>query len=302
MCAVSPLSLLTTIFTVSSVIPVVVTTPCPLPPSVHQQLMFSEAIRHIFFPSFILKNPFHSSFGRGLHSLCVSSFSISPCSPSCSDCHYGIRWLWSGWMATPTSLTAWVAGLWWGFTSVWCVFPHVSSVLWLFVCTPSRAITGLFEMLNSVLYVCTSPFQPASGRVYVPCWRCCCCCFVAIFLLILSLNALITAPDGGISLHLCMFTLILTCYLSLIVVFHQDIFGTKTSKSPGWYTDTHTLSNTVLNILPVLLVPHPLWVWCLWCSIPTIPTTPKGLFWLLIGPGSLLYKKTLEQFCRLLNF
>lgn len=103
-------------------------------------------------------------------------------------------------------------------------------------------------------------------------------------------------------------TLILTCYLSLIVVFHRDIFGTKTSTSPGWCTHrhthtAHTLSNTVLNILPVLLVPHPLWAWCLWCSIPTMPTTPQGLFLSLIGPGSLLYKKTLEQFsCRLLNF
>lgn len=103
-------------------------------------------------------------------------------------------------------------------------------------------------MLKSV---CISLLQPASGRLFLPWWWCC-CCFDAGVQLILSLNALITAPDGGISLHLHMLTLMLTCYLSLIVVFHRDVFGTKTSKSPGWctlrhalrvYTHTHTLTS-----------------------------------------------------------
>lgn len=92
-------------------------------------------------------------------------------------------------------------------------------------------------MLKSV---CISLFQPASGSVYLPWWWYCCCCFDAVFELIPSLNSLITVLDRGINLHRHMLTLMVTCYLSLIVVFHYDIFGTKTLKSPGWCTHRHT--------------------------------------------------------------
>lgn len=124
-----------------------------------------------------------------------------------------------------------------------CVPRACFSASWLFVCSPLRAITGLFEMLKSVLSVWLH--QPVST-----CLRGSLSAVMVVVLLLLSwccfqahsssLNALITAPDGGISLHLHMLTLILTCYLSLIVVFRRDIFGTKTSKSPGWCTHRHT--------------------------------------------------------------
>lgn len=164
-------------------------------------------------------------------------------------------------------------------------------------------------MLKSV---CISLLQPASGRLFLPWWWCC-CCFDAGVQLILSLNALITAQDGGISLHLHMLTLMLTCYLSLIVVFHRDVFGTKTSKSPGWCTLRHALRVYIHTHthFQILSLPSSQ---C--CRYPTLfelgafdvlllpyPQPHRAFSCPLLVPGSLLYKKTLEQFsCGLLNF
>lgn len=96
------------------------------------------------------------------------------------------------------SLTARAAALSWRFSPGLCVCSqHVSSASWLFASTLSWAITGLFEMLNSV---CISLFQSASGSIYLPLWWFCFCYFDAVFRLILSLSSLITAPDG-VNLH-----------------------------------------------------------------------------------------------------
>lgn len=265
--------------------------------------------------SFILKHHIPLSAERGHHYYCMSSFSVPlfssvhPLLPGATVIMAAGDSGQTGWLLQPPC-QPWVAAPSWGFAWVSCVHSrHVSSASWLFVSTLSRAITGLFGMLKSV---CISLFQPASGSVSLPgCCCCCCCrccCFDAVLQPALFLNSLITAPDRGI--HLQRHMLVDTCYLSLIVVFHCDIFGTKSLKSQGWCTHTrshtcctHTFPNSVPNILPVLVVPQPLWARYLWCSIPTIPPTPKGLFLSLVGPFSLLYKETLEQFfCRLLNF
>lgn len=91
--------------------------------------------------------------------------------------------------------------------------PHVSFTSWPFVgafCELSQSYLRCSRVFSQC--VCISLFQPAAGRVCLTRWWCCCCCFDAIFELILSLNALNTAPDGGISLHLQTLTLILVIH------------------------------------------------------------------------------------------
>lgn len=113
---------------------------------------------------------------------------------------------------------------------VWCE----SSCL-VTVCELSQGYLRCWRLFSQ--RVCISLFQTCLGEsrsatmaelLLLLFW-----CIFFFFYPVLSLNALITAPDGGISLHLCMLTLMLTCYLSLIVVFQWDIFGTKTLNSPG---------------------------------------------------------------------
>lgn len=200
-------------------------------PSIHQQPMLSKTIRLVFFLLLILYKRasvllhvflLHSPLSVPLFSTPSWWQRVRAVRPDCYSNFLMVR----------------VAGLWWCFTSVWClcvcVFVPAS---WLFLCAPSRAITGLFEMLKSIRAMCLrQSFSTCLGESLSAMMA---VAAVVVFELILSLNALIRAPDGGISLHLHMLTLTLTSYLSLIVVFHQDILGTKTSKSPGWCADTH---------------------------------------------------------------
>lgn len=108
-------------------------------------------------------------------------------------------------------------------------------------------------------------------------WHCC-CCFDAILELILSFNSLTTAPQIGINLYRHMRTLIVTCYQSLIVALHHDIFGTKTQLSPRLmptYTHTYYISALPVSSAVSQCCWYPiLWTWFLWCSIPVIPSTP----------------------------
>lgn len=193
--------------------------------------------------SFILKHHIPLSAERGHHYYCMSSFSV-PLFSSVHPLLPGATLIMAagdsgqtGWLLQ-LPRQPWVAAPSRGFAWVSCVhFRHVSSASWLFVSTLSRAITGLFGMLKSV---CISLFQAASGSISLPrcCCCCCCCCFDAVLQPALFLNSLITAPDR--SIHLERHMLVDTCYLSLIVVFHCDIFGTKSLKSQGWCTHTHT--------------------------------------------------------------
>lgn len=173
------------------------------PPSIH------PSTGHAFINSKMIFFPFHSSStttppaGRGRHSYDMSSFYISFCSsvhPLFPDETVIMA-------AGACGQTGWPPQLPWqpeqqlhhdGFLVDCLCVPSMSSALWLFVSTLSRAITGLFEMLNSV---CISLFQSASGSIYLPLWWFCSCYFDAVFGLIVSLNSLITAPDGGINLH-----------------------------------------------------------------------------------------------------
>lgn len=200
-------------------------------PSIHQQPMLSKTIRLVFFLLLIL----YKRASVLLHVFLLHS-------PLCPSVLYSLVMAAGESSQTglllqlpdgPSSRTMMV--LYQRVVSVCvCVFVPAS---WLFLCAPSRAITGLFEMLKSIRAMClrqsfsTCLRESLSAMMAVAA--------VVVFELILSLNALIRAPDGGISLHLHMLTLTLTSYLSLIVVFHQDILGTKTSKSPGWCADTH---------------------------------------------------------------
>lgn len=104
---------------------------------------------------------------------------------------------------------------------------------------------------------CSSQLQGVSACHNV--WHCCCCC---CFDVTLSGSSLITLPRIGINLHCHMPTLMVACYLSVIVVFHHDNFGTKTlprlmhkCTSHACYIHTHF---DCLQHPPSAVVPHPL--------------------------------------------
>lgn len=136
-------------------------------PSIHQQPMLSKTIRLVFFLLLILYKRasvllhvflLHSPLSVPLFSTPSWWQRVRAVRPDCYSNFLMVR----------------VAGLWWCFTSVWC----------LCVCVCSCLLRGYFCVLLHELSqgylrcwrafapcVCVSLFQPASGRVYLPWWR-----------------------------------------------------------------------------------------------------------------------------------
>lgn len=161
-----------TFFTFSCVIPLVVTT--SLRASIRQQLVLSKTISRVFVPSFTCTNlqqerapclPFPS---LSLHP------SILPLLVRLSLRQQVMAVRLDGCSNFPESLSSrTMMRLYFG----WCV--------WLLVCVTVGVRSFFISYQRAVwdakersLCVCTSLFQPASGRVSLPCC-CCCCCFDA---------------------------------------------------------------------------------------------------------------------------
>lgn len=142
----------------------------PLPPSVNSQCFQKPSGLYFFF---------YSSCTRGLQSYCMSSFYIPLSQSLCSLLpRDGSGWEQSDRIATPTSLMVRVAGLWWCFTSVWCLCVCVRACfVAVFVCSFTSYHRAIWDAEEHSLHVSASVFfnLPQGESICHDGGRCCCC-------------------------------------------------------------------------------------------------------------------------------